>query len=396
MDKGRLLACSRGREFTRDALAAQGSVAFDGITPVGGAVEYLIQYISEGPRGTPRRISAALTIPTEVAGPVPLVSFAHGTTGMGTGCGITYTLFQPYVDYVQFPLAAAGYATVSTDYENLGVPDGAHPYSVGQGEADNVLDAIRAARAFHDATGGSLLTDEVFVVGHSQGGHASLFAHQLYDVAGTRLLGSVSFAPAFGVNYGTTQLISSPSTPTDDFTGFLMMILYGHASYWEIPLTDWLTPDAAAEIPMMAATQCLYPFSQNIRSRWSSNAGIFTSSFMQAASTCAFDGSPCPQFQPWADKLNASLPGRFHSDVPALMLQGSADDVVAPVTVACIQAELRAHNTHVDTCYYQGLDHTSVAGTPLVDAVSWMNDRRAGRPITLPCEHDFTMACPTP
>src|SRR5690606_9012604 len=42
-------------------------------------------------------------------------------------------------------------------------------------EAHNVLDAARAARAFT----GAEISDETFLWGHSQGGHAALFANAL-------------------------------------------------------------------------------------------------------------------------------------------------------------------------------------------------------------------------
>jgi acetyl esterase/lipase len=69
-------------------------------------------------------------------------------------------------------LLDAGYVVVAPDYEGLGVPNEIHPYLVGEAEGRNVLDAARVARV----AGGN---DDVVVWGHSQGGHAVLFAREL-------------------------------------------------------------------------------------------------------------------------------------------------------------------------------------------------------------------------
>ncbi len=69
---------------------------------------------------------------------------------------------------------ALDYVVVATDYPGLGTP-GPHPYLIGESEGRAVLDSVRAARAIEKAHAGKR-----FVVwGHSQGGHAALFAGEL-------------------------------------------------------------------------------------------------------------------------------------------------------------------------------------------------------------------------
>jgi dipeptidyl aminopeptidase/acylaminoacyl peptidase len=64
----------------------------------------------------------------------------------------------------------AGYAVVQTDYEGLGTP-GDHPYLIGVSEGRSVLDMVRAARKLDSSLG-----KRVVIAGHSQGGHAALWA----------------------------------------------------------------------------------------------------------------------------------------------------------------------------------------------------------------------------
>ena len=66
----------------------------------------------------------------------------------------------------------AGYAVVRTDYEGLGVPNVTHPYLIGVSEGRSVLDMVRAARKLDTTIG-----KNVVLAGHSQGGHAVLWAN---------------------------------------------------------------------------------------------------------------------------------------------------------------------------------------------------------------------------
>ena len=82
---------------------------------------------------------------------------------------------------------------VRTDYEGLGTP-GVHHFLTGISEGRSVLDAARAARAFAPRK----LSKRVIISGHSQGGHAALFAASLAPAwtPELRLRGTVAFAPA--------------------------------------------------------------------------------------------------------------------------------------------------------------------------------------------------------
>jgi pimeloyl-ACP methyl ester carboxylesterase len=331
----------------------------------------------------------------EGAGPFPLVAVDHGTSGMGPGCGAT--LNHVYIDYLALPLVASGYAVVATDYQNLGVAEGTHPYAVGRAAADNTLDAIRAAQRLNqDALGGTLFTDELFIMGHSQGGHAALFAHQFFStsgITGFRLLGDIPFAPAFGIPYGAGANIANGAQASNAVTVFTVMMLLGHGAYFGIPVTDWLTTDAATRLPEFAQTQCYSDFASSVTSNWRTHAALFTPEFRAAAGTCAFDGNPCPGFSPWAEDVYASTPGYFTSDVPVLMLLGGRDVEVGALSVACIQAALRRNNTPVRTCFYSSADHITVTINGMADVLGWMQGRRDGQDPDV-CPATLTTTCP--
>jgi len=378
-DKGKLLGCVTARTFTAAQLQANEWIGYVNLTVKGGAREYIMQYVSEGPTDTARRVTAVVMLPTDVAPPYPVIAFNHGTTGMGPNCGISRDRFA--FDYLALPFVSQGYAVVATDYANLGVPDGVSPYAVGEGSAQNVLDAVRATLDLDaQAEGGPMLGTELFIAGHSQGGHASFFAHQLAEtqpVQGMELLGTIPIAPAFGIPYGLAAVVAG-NTPTDGWTSFSTIIFYAHAWYAGVDPSTWLQPDFAAEYPQLMNTLCSADLNAAIQQRWPNRADLFQDSFRQAAATCALDGTACPQFEPWATLLYASTPGYFESDVPILIVVGGQDQIVTEFSVACTQTALRNRNNNVRSCKYPAGDHYTVGIIAMGDMLEWMEARRSG------------------
>lgn len=112
------------------------------------------------------------------AGPGPsggrvVVAWAHPTTGAAAHCAPSNGI-DPFVLIEGLPdLLAKGCVVTAADYPGLGV-EGQSSYLVGATEAASVLDSVRAARKLPQSGAG----DQVLLWGHSQGGHAVLFAAQ--------------------------------------------------------------------------------------------------------------------------------------------------------------------------------------------------------------------------
>ena len=153
---------------------------------------YRILYHSESMDGSDIGVSGVVVVPGRRApvGGYPIVSWAHGTTGLASDCAPS----RQGIDDIPFlpQLLEAGYVVAATDYEGLGT-SGIDPYLVGQSEGQSVLDAARAARDLL----GSQASDQVIVAGHSQGGQAALFAGQIAASYAPELFiaGVVSIAP---------------------------------------------------------------------------------------------------------------------------------------------------------------------------------------------------------
>lgn len=103
----------------------------------------------------------------------PVLSWAHGTVGMGDQCAPSRT---PRPDAARTYFAhwlRQGYAIVASDYVGLGTP-GVHPYLDGRAAAHSVVDMVRAARSLEPD-----LAEKWVVVGQSQGGQAAMFTARI-------------------------------------------------------------------------------------------------------------------------------------------------------------------------------------------------------------------------
>ncbi len=176
-------------------------------------------------------------------GGYPVISWAHGTAGIADTCAPS--LAPDGYATLANALLDAGYVVVGTDYEGLATP-GRHPYIVGESEARGTLDIVRAARALPDAHA----SDRYLVWGHSQGGHAAMFALHIADswAPELHLVGVVAGAPPSQLSLIYAALQTSP------FKHYLLMAAAGlNAAYGDTaaPLDAVLTPkgiDALANV----------------------------------------------------------------------------------------------------------------------------------------------------
>jgi hypothetical protein len=82
----------------------------------------------------------------------PVITWAHGTTGVGDSCapsrdfqGTPTSTGEAYINPELNAWLAAGYAVLRSDDQGLGTP-GKHPYLIGKSEGRSVLDIVPAAR----------------------------------------------------------------------------------------------------------------------------------------------------------------------------------------------------------------------------------------------------------
>ncbi len=280
----------------------------------------LVLYTSITPQGKRVAVSGSVSIPKgkPPKGGWPVISYAHGTTGTADACAPSRNRkggpAEGYISYIDPQLnawLAAGYAVVRTDYQGLGTP-GPHAYLIGRAEGRSVLDIVRAARQLNPAIGKRFL-----ISGHSQGGHAALFAAGLAKgyAPDLSLRGTVAYAPASRTSRSRPRCCPSITTP-------------------ELPLgaRDPDRPGRDDRIDSCGADQaraCYSPTRPSASTRWSTSSASRSSPPLSrlgglAPSTLLRPGADLTALYDVLDKQNPAVT----TTAPVLLAQGDADTTV--------------------------------------------------------------------
>lgn len=336
------------------------SEPFDDGLPSGSRA-WKVLYASTDPQGNPLAVSGLVIAPADPpAGPRPVLAWAHGTTGIARPCAPSLT-DQPLQGIPDLSGAIdQGWVVTLTDYPGLGTPS-PHPYLVGESEGRAVLDSVRAA---HQLDTGLELDDRYAVWGHSQGGHAALFAGQLAPsyLPERSLVGVAALAPATDLRQNFDAIES-----TD--IGKVLTVLTVESwtdVYPDIP-AGTLTEAARAPATQMAR-DCI-----NQPSRYRLLLGSLT----LPSTIVAIDPTTDPT---WIRHMTDNSPRPDGIAGPLLVAQGLSDEVIsAPVTEAWVRSRC-ADDAPTTWQSYPGLNHNGVVGPGGDDALAWTIDRFAGDP----------------
>ncbi len=310
-----------------------------------------------------------------------IVAWAHPTVGMGKACAPSANPFPPSSDptrkaYIGWPLSIVrrGWVLVATDYAGLGTR-GTDPYLVGPYEATDVITSVVAARR----AGVSAGTDYA-VVGHSQGGHASLWAPQARSLArGMRLRGVVGAAPAADI---PGLVAAQQETAFWPVLGWL--IGSEIATAWPVytpglSTKDILSPAGKANYKALAQL-CIV------------TAGALAAAILVGQGKTLFNGNGNPFTNAaWLRQAKLAVPPSPPRSIPVLITQGDRDPVVLSATnVATVKRFCRAGDK-VDTDWVVNTGSNPAAyheqGLTLAAPriANWLSNRFAGRPATSVC-----------
>lgn len=333
---------------------------------VPGATAQRILYTSERPDGTPAVSGAMIFIPTT---PAPaegrkVVAWAHGTLGMGDACAPSRS-DKPLGDTANWldQMMSLGYVVVATDYVGLGTP-GPNLYIVGQAEARDVINSVRAARNIPDAQAGT----EWIVWGHSQGGHSALWTgHLAKELAPELTLKAVAAA--------------APAANLADIMDAQWQTAVGWAIGPEV-VTSWPAyyPELTAEGFVSAAglrnterlaNECIVAAALE---------GFVRTDFGQDY----FEQKPTSN-PAWAAAAREQTPAPLPASMPVFVAQSIADEVVLAWPNARLQNEWCAAGSDITMAWLGVVSHQNTAMTVGPEAVAWIDDRFNDRPTTRTC-----------
>ncbi len=348
------------------------------LTPDPGLTDvrsYRVLYRTEMPDGSPRVSGAMLFVPT---GPAPaggrkVIAWAHPTVGMGDGCAPSRSS-QPTqnMDWLQGMLDR-GWIVTATDYAGLGTA-GVEYYLIGQNEAIDTINSVRMARQFPGADA----SNAYGVFGHSQGGHAALWAGALAPTYAPELdlVGVAGAAPAAEL----ASLVSQQWADTVSWVIGPEVFTSFPAAYPGLDLTQVASPDAIKWYESIA-DGCMLQ-------------AMVEGRVLQHLGKTAFKINPMT-VPAWAEALTAQSTQPLPASMPVLITESVNDAVVIPSTIALLQEQWCAAGSTLQVDWLgplRGAVDTPSSMTHIYEgaiggalATSWFDQRFAGNPPVSNC-----------
>jgi acetyl esterase/lipase len=328
-----------------------------------GTKAWRVLYRSTGLNGEPIATSGVVIAP-ETAGPNrPIVAWAHPTTGIARRCapslGSDFARTVPGLD----EMARRGFVVAATDYAGLGAA-GAHPYLVGVSAARSILDSVRAARALTQAS------PQFAVWGHSQGGHAVLWAGKLAaDYApDIKLTGIAAAAPPTELATLFQDDLTTPAGQT-----FTALTLLAWSRVYGLDVDTVIEPRAVRYVKWIG-DECM----NNV-------FDLFMDKLAMHGLGKQFLKADPLQAKPWQDLITANTPDGLPTNVPLLIAQGRNDGLILPKVTRSYLAGF-CSTGGVAELLERDSGHLEIASVAAKAAVDWMADRFAGKPAPNGCK----------
>lgn len=327
---------------------------------------FVLLYVSESLVGEPIAVSGFVVVPD---GPAPeggfnTVSWAHGTKGVSDACAPSRGFSSANHDFFAIApeLVEAGYLAVSSDYEGLGAP-GLHPYLAGESQARGSLDIVRAAAQLNEVEA----ITQVAVWGRSQGGQTALFAGEIAPSWAPELdlVGVISAAPASSV-----EVIVQAGMGIGSVRGFAWMTLVSFAEAFGLDDEPVFTEEGRATIDQLLEDEACYPEWLEAGSGFGSESGV------------AIDFAERPD---WQEAFRQSSVGRVASDVPVLLLQGSADTTTPKPMSDRAVSDMCAIGTRIDYRVFEGFSHNDSTALNMPLMLEWTAERFSGEEAGSTC-----------
>ncbi len=333
------------------------------VSDSGGTVVLRVMYHSHDAAGRDALVTGLVTYPTAPAprGGWPVVSWDHGTDGMGPNCAPSRTGNAGSVP--TFGVRGVG---VATDYQGQG-PDGeVAPYLDRTTEGEATIDIVRAARQIPDAHASATWV----AVGDSQGGHASLAAGELAPTYAPdlHLVGTVAIAPGAMLAHlypGDSQIV---------YDIISVMALFGAQAANPIVDPNQVLVPAARSVASAIRTGCVTQIENAVIAAYDATGGhIFTTPPLDLAEGRAW--------------VAANDVPQVRTRSPLLVVAGGRDAIVVPGRIDAMMRRMCALGDRVSVRWYPTGTHDTEPTLAAPAIGSWIEARLRGAPAPTSCPY---------
>ncbi len=325
-------------------------------------------------------IRAELFIPTtDVPTEFPLFVYGSGTTGIGNECapldelthGRNWGSYRTHM----LSYAAQGYIAILPLWQGYDDLARTHPYFVAELEGPVLLDAARAVYQFfattaiHQAQPAAAL----FLGGYSQGGHGAFAADAI--------------APAYAPELAIKGVIGHASAPNvealmRETPALAPYIVYAYRDYYGAEVIEpaavfqeWWLPTFDID----ASNKCVDEIYKHYQG---GQENIYRPEFRDSLYGKRLDAD-FPAFKQALDRNNVG--SQPSTQVPALLLHGSADPIVTQQTNEAFLRQICQQGKPSTYYLYNNVHHFQTRQYSFVDTVQWMQAILSGIPVRQDC-----------
>jgi len=392
--RGDVVRCGHARDVSAAEIDAWLARArFAGVQATTSVRVYRIAFRTERLSGREGISGALVFVPNKPrSGPRPVIVTAHGTVGAGAACApsrsgllVDERTGATAAHGMSLSLAALGHTVIAPDYAGYGF-GGDVQWLLAEDEAHSVLDSTRAVRKLLPS-----LDKRVFLVGHSQGGHAVLSAHahaRAYGLSG-ELSGVAAMAPPWwvGKTYGAIVSPLAGLNTTKDAAAIAYALLYfhGHARAYDGSAASPFREGKRAAIDALLDTACTQQVFSGLASLGATPGELFDPDFVSSVGMCgvadACDSGPAAK---WIERFRADRPSVDPSGAPIVLWHGGRDDGVAVERAQCGVDKLArdvqgiASPTTITACGDPEATHDGVVERHMAWLDRWIDARVTG------------------
>jgi pimeloyl-ACP methyl ester carboxylesterase len=398
IERGAVVRCAQdGTMTTSDVSSALDGASIGDVMPTTGVSKLRVAYRTERSGATPGIGSAEVLIPDHPVPGAPLIVVAHGTAGLAASCAPSKS---PPAEVIELglPFAATGHFVIEPDYAGLGT-DGVQGYLISDDTAHSVLDA---ARALHRLFGFDEAARPVVVVGHSQGGGATLSAQafsRAYYPEG-KVLAVVAESTAWtslATDAQLTALAEHPAAPLSGAGAAITTLQIAAAAAAALGVDheyDLFSSTHRANMKSLLETDCVAQLITDVPKETPTVGDLLDPIFRLELDAC-LKGSACKD--PAASYLMFERTNNANfvtdgSGPQVLQLQGLKDTVVLPAMAACTIQSLEQAGVKVQVCTNPNADHGGLPPQEASFVLRWVDAIASGSPPPS-CDSSGLPAC---
>lgn len=323
--------------------------------------------------GKETKLSGLVCVPAK-PGDYPVLSFQNGTNTLNANAPTEFPVNFPF--QMVESLASTGYIVTLADYPGFGESkDLPHPYLVAEPTVRSLVDLLYAVKEMDAELPDVTVKNEYYLMGYSQGGWATLQLHKALEQdysSDFNLKGTVCGAGPYNIYLLLQSMVSQETYPEPVYIAYILNAFVEYGQFTN-PISDIMNEPYASRVPGLFTGQ--KNFTQINSQLTTSIPGLLKNDFLTGFATS-------PKFASVREALNYNSISGWKTNVPLLMVHGSADtQVYSSATENMYTAMIQAGSSisTVKKVIIPGADHSSGLAPAMVMGFWFLNDIKNSR-----------------